>query len=479
MKDRLLSASLTVGIALAAACATNPVTGERELMLVSEAQEIEMGRTTADQVAESMGLYDDPELAAYVSEIGHRLARDSERPELPWQFHVLDTPVVNAFALPGGPVYLTRGILAHMGSEAAMVGVLGHEIGHITARHSAQQISRATLAGFGLGVGAVFFPETRPFGDLLQTGLGLLFLKFGRDDERQADSLGVKYSVYAGYSPADMAGFFRVLRRLGEQSGRSIPSWLSTHPDPEDREESILRQGQTMAPPGESLVTREEEFKRRLEGLVYGENPRQGFMDGSRFKHPDLRFQIDFPGDWSVENTRQALYAAPADGAAAIQLTASTVSSSIDPQEHAGSFFRRHELEYGTGERLRIGGFPAYRAPFRVRTSAGTLSGEAAFVVDGEVAYEIVGLMRQGAYQSHRPVLLGVMESFERLRDPEALAAQPLRIALYRVPTTMSLREALEGSGADEALFDELGLVNGLELEDNVEAGTLLKTVRR
>ena len=145
-----------------------------------------------------MGLYQDAELSAYVEELGQSMAQASERPHLPWQFRVVDSPVVNAFALPGGYVYLTRGILAYMNSEAAMAGVLGHEIGHVTARHHVEQMSKQQLAGLGLNMGTVFFPEVRPFGNILGSGVGLLFLKFGRDAERESDRLGVRYSLGQG-----------------------------------------------------------------------------------------------------------------------------------------------------------------------------------------------------------------------------------------------------------------------------------------
>ncbi|MGH9461889.1 MAG: M48 family metalloprotease, partial [Vicinamibacteria bacterium] len=269
---------LTVSILSVVSCATNPVTGQKELVLVSEAQEIQMGTAADGQVAESMGYYSDLELRSYVSEIGLRMAKASERPNLPWKIEVVDSPVVNAFAIPGGYAYLTRGILAYMNSEAAMVGILGHEIGHVTARHSVQQISRAQLAGIGLGVGAVFVPEVRPFGDLLQTGVGLMFLKFGRDDERQSDSLGVRYSLAAGYDPREMASFFPVLDRIGERSGDELPGWLSTHPNPEDRERQILEMVEVAAPANRELRVGEEDFKHQIEGLVFGENPREGFM---------------------------------------------------------------------------------------------------------------------------------------------------------------------------------------------------------
>ena len=177
------------------ACATNPVTGKRELSFMSEAQEISVGRELDAQVRQEMGLYENDELQRYVQELGMRLARSSQRPNLPWSFAVLDSPAVNAFALPGGFIYITRGILPYLDNEAQLVGVLGHEIGHVTARHSAQQYTRGMGASLGVLVGSIFVPQIRPFGDLAQGSIGVLFLKFGRDDELQADALGAEYTA--------------------------------------------------------------------------------------------------------------------------------------------------------------------------------------------------------------------------------------------------------------------------------------------
>src|SRR5512133_1768281 len=185
-------AALAAALALAA-CARNPVTGERQLSLVSTEQEIALGKESAEQVTQSIGRYPDPGVQAYVEGIGKKLAAASERPQLPWSFTVLDDPTVNAFALPGGPVFVTRGILTHLNSEAELAAVLGHEIGHITARHSVQQISKAQLAQLGLGVGMVLSEDLRKIAPVAGAGLQLLFLQFGRDAERQSDELGFRY----------------------------------------------------------------------------------------------------------------------------------------------------------------------------------------------------------------------------------------------------------------------------------------------
>jgi predicted Zn-dependent protease len=233
---------LALATLLAAQCATNPATGRRQLNLYSEAQEIALGRQADQQITAQLGLVDDPELQEWVTGIGRRLAVVSERPSLPWSFKVVDNPVVNAFALPGGFIYVTRGLLAFLRSEAELAGVLGHEIGHVTAQHSVNQMSKQQLAAGGLLVGMIVSPEVARFGDLAQTGLGLLFLKYSRDDERQADDLGLRYMVGGGWEPRELPGVFDVLRGVGEIAGAGrIPNWLSSHPDPERRNERTAR----------------------------------------------------------------------------------------------------------------------------------------------------------------------------------------------------------------------------------------------
>jgi predicted Zn-dependent protease len=193
----------------------NPATGRRELSLVSEAQEIQMGRDADPEVTASIGLVDDPALQSYVSSLGLRMAASSERPQLPWSFKVVDDPVVNAFAIPGGFIYVTRGILAHFDSEAELAGVLGHEIGHVTARHSASQMSRQQLQTIGLGVGMIFSQTVRDYGGLASAGLQMMNLSYSRGDESQSDELGLRYITRAGYDAEAMIGVFQMLGQVG------------------------------------------------------------------------------------------------------------------------------------------------------------------------------------------------------------------------------------------------------------------------
>ena len=305
---RLIAAVL---LGFVAACATNPVTGRREFTLMSEAQEIAVGRESDPQIRAEMGVYGDAELQKYVSDIGMRLARASERPNLPWQFTVVDQPAINAFAVPGGFIYITRGILAYLADEAELVGVLGHEIGHVTARHSAQQYTRSLGGMIGLTALGAFVPAARPFGQLSETALGVLFLKYGRDDELQSDRLGAGYALAGGWDPAGVPGMLSTLGRLDEAAGdrKGIPNFLSTHPDPLARVQEITPEVQQMRTNRPGLVTDREALLRRVDGLIYGDNPDQGITRGRTFLHPPLRFRLDFPEQWEIANTPQQVVA--------------------------------------------------------------------------------------------------------------------------------------------------------------------------
>jgi predicted Zn-dependent protease len=224
-------------------CATNPVTGKREFVLLSEQDEIRMGQETDPQIVEMYGVYDDEDLAEYIENLGQQMAKVSHRPQLNYEFKIMDSPVVNAFAVPGGYVYFTRGILAYLNNEAELAGVMGHEIGHITARHSAKQYSKAQLVQVGLGLGSVLSEVFSQYAGMVSQGIGLLFLKFSRNDEREADDLGVEYSSRVGYDAREMANFFNTLNRMGSGKG-SLPDFLSTHANPENRVGAVRSVGE-------------------------------------------------------------------------------------------------------------------------------------------------------------------------------------------------------------------------------------------
>src|SRR5437588_10072565 len=275
---RLIRPAVLAGLG-ALGCAPNPATGARQIMLVSESQEIAMGRDYDRQVVASIGLYPDSGLERYIQQFGMRLATTSERPNLPWTFRVVDDPVVNAFALPGGFIYVTRGILAHLNSEAELAGGGGDGIGHVTARHSVSQMTKQQLAQLGLAVGAIASPDVGRYAGLASQAIGVLFLKYSRDNESQADELGLRYLRRAAYDPREMPHVFEMLTRVSQaQGGGRVPERLATHPNPEN---SRGRNAQEIPAGPQSIagsVVNRDSYLQRLDGLVFGSNPREGYL---------------------------------------------------------------------------------------------------------------------------------------------------------------------------------------------------------
>ncbi|UCC81621.1 MAG: M48 family metalloprotease [Gemmatimonadota bacterium] len=456
------------------ACPVNPATGERQLILISEAQEIRMGQEGAQQVEASLGLYDDPELQEYVSQIGLELAATSEKPNLPWSFKIIDDVIVNAFALPGGPIYVTRGILAHFNSEAELAGVLGHEIGHVTARHSAEQISRAQAAQLGVGVGYIFLPEIAAYGDVINVSLGLLLLKFGRDDERQSDDLGFRYMRRSGYDPTEMVDVFDMLGRVSSVGGGSgLPAWLSTHPDPGERrqrmEQRLAEAGGEVG--GEVGRTR---YLQMIDGLMFGVNPRNGFFRGSTFLHPDLRFQITFPDEWRTSNMAHQVVALSPDEDAVVQLTLAAEASAA---EAADTFFSQSGIQRGRSSRYPINGLPARTGYFSATARDSTqFRGLAAFIEYREQVYKILGYTMADRWNVYADVFPGTAESFHRLNDRAALDAQPAHLEIVRIDSSMTLAQFAERY-LSTVEIETLELINGVGAEETLAAGTLVKRV--
>lgn len=427
---------LPLAVLLAASsCAVNPATGDRQLSLVSESQEIQMGREADQQIVASMGLYGDEELQRYVSRLGEELAARSERPDLPWTFRVIDDPTVNAFALPGGFIYVTRGILSHLASEAELVGVLGHEIGHVTARHSVNQMSRAQLAQLGLGIGMIFSEEIRAVGDLAGAGLGLLFLKFGRDDEREADELGVRYMTRLDYDARELAHVMAMLARSSElQSGSGkVPEWLSTHPDPENRSENILAMAAASESNGSQVLR--PQYLRRLDGMIFGANPREGFTEAGVFHHPDLEFRIAVPSGWQVLNGKtEVQFIAPGENGAVL-LTLDQQA----PRQALTAFGAQEGIRIGSIQSRTINGLDAVSAPFEAQTQQGTLAGEALFLRYDGNTYRLLGVSSASGWSALAPGARGLMESFRQETDSRVLGVRPDRLTLVDLQQSLSL----------------------------------------
>jgi predicted Zn-dependent protease len=475
LSRRLGSCLLLLAAGAAAGCATNPATGETQLSLVSEEQEIQMGQQAAQEAAQSIGLVDDEALQQYVQRVGAEIASHTERPELPWTFRVVDDPTPNAFALPGGFIFVTRGLMDLMANESQLATVLGHEIAHVTAKHQVTQISRAQLAQVGLGLGSIFVPAVQQLGGVLSSGLNLLFLHYTRDAERQADALGFRYANAVGYDVREMADVFRSLERLSEGQNQSpLPSWLQTHPgEPQRIEAAEARVAALPTPPDTSRLNRAA-YLARIDHLVYGENPRAGFFRGGVFYHPELRFHVAFPQGWQVQNTAQAVMAGSPQQDAVIQLS---MASGQGANAAAQGFFSQQGLRAGQVQRTTVGGNPAVVGQFQAQTDQGVLEGLAAFIDYGGRTYQILGYGPAGGFSRNAGLVEQTIRSFGAENSPEVLNVQPNRISIVRTDRAMTLAEFNQRHPSVIGI-DELALLNQLSgASATIPAGTPMKRV--
>jgi predicted Zn-dependent protease len=469
-----------MGLSLAltlTSCATNPVTGKHELSLVSFERELQIGREGHQAIVDEYGVYDDPKIAAYVDTVGQSLARVSHLPSLGWTFTVLDDPVVNAFATPGGYVYITRGLLAHLNSEAQLAGVLGHEIGHVTARHTAQQITKQQLAGAGLTLASVLSQEFRRYSDAAQSALGLMLLKYGRDDETQADELGVEYSAKAGYDPREMPATYRMLKRVGERAGQRLPAFLSTHPDPGDREERTRRLAAVAAAGKPALVVASRGYVRRLDGVVFGRDPRQGYFEGDRYYHPQMAFTLSLPPGWQHQETRSSVTAGSTSRGAAVELRLADAGT-LSPAGFARDLVRRGRVLDARGADESFEGLEAWVGRLDAKAESGDLmSFVATFVRRApERMFQMVGRSTTPG-DPDEATIVASMRSFRALTDRARLAATPDRVRIVRVESAGSFESVVAGFGRQAVDSVEAAILNNVEPGDEVRAGELIKIV--
>jgi predicted Zn-dependent protease len=470
-------------------CARNPVTGRRELSLMSEEQELAMGKEAHPSIVATMGLYEDAKLQQFINEKGLAMGRISHRPNLPYQFSIVDSPVVNAFAVPGGYVYFTRGILAHFNNEAEFAGVLGHEIGHVTARHSARQQTSQIFGTAGLILGSVFLDRTGQLTEAAAQGLQLALLGYSRAHESESDELGVEYSSKIGYNAVKMANFFGTMKRITDNSGQAIPEFLSTHPDPGNRFQRVqkLAQEYQAKNPGDYRIERER-YLRLIDGIVYGEDPKQGFVENDMFYHPQLRFQFPVPRGWQHQNSPQQFQMGPRDGQSAMILMLAQGSSLDDAAQKLVQQLNLRVLE---NAKTTINGNPAIvmisqQVPQQQQgvqqqqqNARNTLQLGTWLIQYGGSYYALHGLATAATFNNQFPTFQGVATQFRALTDTEKLNRQPERVRVRQAPRAGTFREVMTALGVPNQRIEELGVLNSMQVNDRVEQGTLLKTLGR
>ncbi len=475
---------LAAGLAGLSGCSRNPVTGKKEIIFMSEEKEIALGAESHPSIVATMGLYDDKKLQEFISSKGMAMAKVSHRPNLPYQFHIVDSPIVNAFAVPGGYVYFTRGIMAHFNNEAEFAGVLGHEIGHVTARHSARQQTSQILGQGALMAGMVLSPQVRAMGESAVQGLQMLMLSYSRAHETESDEIGVSYSSKIGYDAKEMADFFGTLKRLSEKSGQSIPTFQSTHPDPGDRYNKVqqLAQAYQSQHPADYAVNRDK-YLQMIDGIIYGEDPNQGFVEQNMFYHPSMKFQFPVPKNWQYENSPIQFQMAPKDGKSMMMLT---LASGQTLEEAAQSVVQQYKFKVLENAKQTINGNPAVVMISQQQTD--TEQGQTAdpkstiqiaswIIQYNNAFFAFHGMSYVPDFSNAFNTFKTVAGGFRALTDASKLNRKPERIRIRQVTRDATFQQAMADLKMPANRVEELGILNGMENSARVTKGMLIKVI--
>ena len=468
-----------------ATCAKNPVTGKRDFVLMSEEQEVKMGQQADPEVKKEYGTYDRAALQSYISELGQRLAGQSHRSKLKYEFTVVDSADINAFALPGGYIYVTRGILAYLNSEAEVAGVLGHEIGHVTARHGVQQQSMAQAANLGVLLGAVLVPGLRNESALgMMQQLSVAWIRgYGREDELEADRLGAEYLARAGYDPQAMIKVVGVLKNqelfdaeLAKQEGREPRKYhgvFESHPDNDTRLKQVIeaaKQYKTGPTRGEN----QEAFLRVMNGVTFGDSPQQGITRGTRFFHEGMGLALKFPDGWKVQNSADRVAGISPTGDAIVELHALPAEQKGSPADTVKGLLKLDKIS--SVNSLNVNGLPATV----ITGSQKEIPVRAAHINLKGVPYLVMGYGKSAdIYQKNLSKIDGAIQSFHALTGAERAEAKPYEIRTISAKPGMTFAELAKsnpqlGRNAEQ----QLRLMNGKYPGGEPQAGELIKVIQ-
>lgn len=483
---RMIAAMLAM--TAVAGCATNPVTGRPDVVMMSEAQEIQLGREEHAKILQEFGRYDDPELQDYVTRVGQRIAAVSHRPQLQYTFTVLDSEDINAFALPGGYVYITRGIMAYLNSEAELVAVLGHEVGHVTARHSVRQQSGAMATG----VGATVIGILTGSGDLASVAnmAGTALVSgYGRDMELEADSLGAQYLDRLGYDPDAMIDVVRLLKnqesfelqqaRTENREPRVYHGVFATHPDNDTRLKEVVKAAHKVEPNAAAArPDGRDAYLDHIKGMAFGSSAAQGMVRGSRFYHADMAFTVAFPSAWTIKNLPSKVLGYPAQKDAYLELYAMAMPPNLTPREFLVKNLGGATLS--SAENLQVNGLQGYTAVARDVQLPWGNRGQARFAVVylNGMAYVFRGATQMAAgFAAADPLFLSSIKTFRRLKDSEFALAEPTRIELVKATPRTRIQDLAKSSPIRPYPAEQLRLLNDLYPDKEPTPGQVLKVV--
>jgi predicted Zn-dependent protease len=474
-------AVIALGALSLADCASNPVSGGKDFVLMSEQQEIQMGEQAHQDILKEYAALDNPGLQAYVNGIGQNLAKHSHRPELQWTFTVLDSPDVNAFALPGGYVYITRGLMAYLNSEAELAGVLGHEIGHVTARHGVRQQSASTVAGLGAMLGSVLVPgmNNQAGAGMMQSVAQAWTAGYGRDHELESDRLGAQYLAKTGYDPQAMIAVIGVLKNQelfdaeqAKREGREPHSYhgtFATHPSNDARLKQVVDEANQyrVTQPREG----HNEYLQAINGLYFGDSPAQGIVRNNMLLHDKLGFAIQFPPGWQVTNRPDRVLARNPEGDALVEMRQG-------PKNNLPLATLQSGLKLDAGARFDVGTLSGYPAAFAAGTQQGRPVVVASVVFNG-TQYLIAAMAKdQTVYERERATLRAAINSFHAITPAEQRAARPDVLKVITAKPGMTMAGLAKDSALTRNAESQLRLLNDLYPAGEPKPGQRLKIVQ-
>jgi predicted Zn-dependent protease len=480
---RLLVGALLV--LMLTGCATNPVTGESNFVMMSEAQEIEVGRKNHPQIIKEFGKYENDALQAYVQSVGARLAEKSHRSNLTYRFTVLDSPVVNAFALPGGYIYITRGLMSYLNSEAELAAVLGHEIGHVTARHGVRQQSAGQAAQLGYAIGALLLPSLRSKEGQQAFNMlgGALLSGYGRDHELESDRLGAQYLAKTGYDPQAMIEVIGVLKdqeifaqeqakKLG-QKPRGYHGLFASHPDNDTRLQQVVGEAEQLRVSGQNKIGRQA-YLQQIDGMVFGDSEAQGIRSGRHFYHGPMGFALDFPERWQIQNKPTKLVAVAPGGGAFLEVRVDDINRKVSPEE-----FMRTRLKIDRlyeGKKLRNHGLTGYTGVAKTQDGRPV---RISVVYFRDQAFMFFGAVKDPkSFRQHDDAFIAAASSLRTLSRSEQHLAKAKRIKIVQVGSRDSYANWSRKSQISNSPLQQLRLLNDDYPSGELERGQDAKQIR-
>lgn len=466
----------------------SPLNGEKRSYQYSWADELKLGAEADQEITQQMGLYDNPEVQRYVQSVGERVLQTSSfnDPATPpmyrntkFTFRVLDNSVVNAFALPGGYVYVTRGLLSHVDNEAQLAVVLGHEIAHVAARHSSIQARRSMWGQIGVIAGAILgqqvLGQSMPdIGNTIMSAGGpamqTFLLKYSREAENEADTYGLNYAARSGFAVGESARFFNALKLISGAEGKSLPAWQSSHPDPGDRAAHVRTLAASLPPGAQTVGT--DEFLSRINGLIVGDDPRQGFVQQGTFYHPQLHFQMPLAPGWQVENQPSAVVLAEPNGRAMMGLR---MAAGTRARDAAAQFVSANKIQITASGDTAVNGLPTSVIVGQAATEQGNVGVWNAFVEFEGKVFSILGYAPAEAFAQVRPTFESVAAGFGPLRDRQMMDIQPARLQIVRTDRAAPFASFVPTSLPPPLTAEAVAIMNQVDLQQNVPAGQPLK----